>query len=73
MTWKPVTDEKIAARMAVRRQLIALFAQSIDGAASPRNAAEYVVNSLTVHHPDVLALAAATFAPDEIRALVVPS
>ncbi len=65
-------DEEVAARMKMRQELIALFTVSIDGAASPRNAAEYVVNSLTVHHPDVLAQAAAIFSPDEVKRLVVP-
>lgn len=52
-------------RSAMRKLLIDVLTAS----AGSRQRAEYVVNLLTVHRPDLLASAAILFASDELGAL----
>lgn len=66
-----MTEEEVAARNEMRARLITLVTKSITGAQSPRAAAEFVVNSLTMHNTGELAHAAIVFARDQVEAMLL--
>lgn len=59
-----LTQAEIDRRKVVHADLLAKLEKSAPGHAA------YVVNNLTVHNPDLLALAAVTFARPEIERLL---